>query len=188
MTTTPYTFKRTLVISDVDDTIKISNVNSIIEAAKKLFIKPIEFFDDMVVKYNEWHVTMDFAYVSAGFKQSYDFIKPEMDQKFPKGPLILRSVKLNQRDSTYNFKVNAISEIIESMDNKVALVGDSTQKDAAVYAHLYQKYPSRICKIYIRLILAKQMVKTVAELVKVPTHIQKIFVNGSELPSVIECK
>eukprot|EP00835_Amoeboradix_gromovi_P005635 NODE_550_length_6834_cov_0.214402.p2 type:complete len:310 gc:universal NODE_550_length_6834_cov_0.214402:6421-5492(-) len=176
--------KPILVISDVDDTIKVSNVTNKILAIRRLFIEDFRPFDDIVTKYKEWNDMASFVYLSAGFRQSFQFIVPEILKYFPHGPLILRDVF---SISALKFKIRKGIELLEITDSKAVLVGDSTEVDAQVYATLYHQFPYRICKIFIRLIDDRELSKVYQALNGIPIDIAMIFSDASSLPSKFNC-
>ena len=185
---TSYTLdKPILIISDIDDTIKIANVSQPWEAIRRLFISPFEPFQDVLFKYKQWQSNASFVYLSAGFKQSYSFLKPDLELYFPPGPLILRKFG---KETTFDYKFRMATQLLTTTaSSRVVLIGDATQKDAFVYAALYKRYPHRICKIYIRLISnAKQQLQAVVHaLNQVPQDMVQFFTDAAILPNTINC-
>eukprot|EP00834_Sanchytrium_tribonematis_P003604 NODE_144_length_15804_cov_0.729131.p7 type:complete len:311 gc:universal NODE_144_length_15804_cov_0.729131:3165-4097(+) len=176
--------KAKLVISDIDDTLKISNITSLRKALIALLMQPLQPFQDIVPVMNRWSASnVSFAYISAGFKQSFNFIEPFIHKYFPPGPVLLRSVGLStfmEKDGIFAFKVATILELLSTSDTcNVTLIGDSTQVDAKVYSYIYKLYPSRIDHIFIRLVHAFQAPK-VKEYLKGVPHI--LFSNAAQLP------
>lgn len=149
------------VISDIDDTIKISNVLDKSALLKNTFQKEFQAVPDMAALYKKWHETaenVNFYYVSSSPWQLY----PELDTfmsgaGFPKGAFYLKNFRMKDRSflnlfaDPLAYKVGAIETIIaQAPAKKFILVGDSGEKDPEVYAAILKKYPDRILAIYIR--------------------------------------
>eukprot|EP00834_Sanchytrium_tribonematis_P006688 NODE_516_length_6577_cov_0.589379.p4 type:complete len:313 gc:universal NODE_516_length_6577_cov_0.589379:756-1694(+) len=184
-TSSIYPFHKSLIIiSDIDDTIKIANITHKQAAIHKLFIEPFQPYLDMIPIYQQWASFSQFIYLSAGFKQSYGFIKPDLFKYFPLGPIILRSLDISEifgSSSTYQYKYNKIVEILSVTHQQLVLIGDSTEIDAKIYTDIYLKYPNRICRIMIRIIYQWQVAKVLDSGYLVPPNKFQIFHEAQEL-------
>ena len=156
----------TKIVSDIDDTIKISEVYISKEALlANTFLKPSKVAPkmlDLFKKLKEENPGCSFHYVSGSPKQLYPFLKNFIKTNgFDEGQLILKPFNFDllsgdfynffDSDSTYNHKIKNISKIFEDFKNsKFILVGDSGEKDPEVYAYMYKKYKNQIKNIYIR--------------------------------------
>ncbi len=147
------------VISDIDDTIKISNVTD-----KKQLVKGF-FFDDyhVVAGMPEVYATLQqqfnacFHYVSASPWQLYPTLSPMMQAHYPFGSLSQRHFYIADRSfvqffrSSREYKVNAITDIIERFSGRrFLLIGDSGERDPEVYAEVACRYPKQVAAIFIR--------------------------------------
>ena len=156
----------TMVISDIDDTIKISEVylgNT--ELIRNTFLKEVEIANGMQTLFQEFEANNDnvtFHYVSGSPLQLYDFIHTLLDDNgFKEGSIHLKGLRLNplsselydfiDPDSTYAHKMATIGNMMEKNPNKqFILVGDTGEKDPEVYGKLLELYPAQIKSIYLR--------------------------------------
>ena len=156
----------TKVVSDIDDTIKISEVYISKEALlANTFLKQSRVAPkmlDLFKTFKEENPNCSFHYVSGSPKQLYPFLKEFIKTSgFDEGELVLKPFNFDilggdfynffDSESTYNHKIKNIGKMFEDFKNsKFILVGDSGEKDPEVYAYLYKKYKNQIKKIYIR--------------------------------------
>ncbi|CAF2469265.1 unnamed protein product [Rotaria sp. Silwood2] len=143
------------VISDIDDTIKVSDVLSkrlLLKHTFYSYFKPIEGISDL---YQKWHEQKcQFHYVSASPWQLYPALRCFLAKyNFPIGTMNLRKftwdLKFFKPADTY--KIETISEIIDAYPlRKYICVGDSGELDPEIYSKLYIKYPQSIVHIFIR--------------------------------------
>lgn len=158
-----------IVVSDIDDTILISHATNML---KKLFLllsrnpqqrKP---FEGIAKTYME-HRTVPFFYVSSSEWNLYDFILSFCEyHKFPKGVYLLQDIKL-WRDllqsgaGDHDHKYDKIDSILGFYKNsKLRLVGDSGQKDPALYLRLAGKHTNRIASVHIRDVRKSRRIQT----------------------------
>lgn len=149
------------VISDIDDTIKISNVLDKSALLKNTFQREFQVVPEMSALYKKWRETsgnVNFYYVSSSPWQLYPELEKFMsDAGFPKGAFYLKNFRMKDRSflnlfsDPLAYKIGAIETIIaQAPAKKFILVGDSGEKDPEVYAAVLKKYPDRILAIYIR--------------------------------------
>ncbi len=147
------------VISDIDDTVKLSYVTD----HKKLFessffndFLPVEGMSDL---YRKWEQSgARFHYVSSSPWQLYEPLVDFMNaHDFPNATLSLKQVRFkdetffNLFKSATKTKPQAIEAILKIYPNrKFILLGDSGEKDAEVYASIARNHEPQIAKIYIR--------------------------------------
>lgn len=146
------------VISDIDDTIKISQVLDKEELIQNVFFRKYEPAQGMPLFYK--HLLEQgafFHYVSASPWQLYPSLKPFMDQHYPKGTLSLRYFRITDSSfikfflSSQDYKTKTIRDIIQRYpQHQFVLIGDSGEKDPEVYAQIYSEFPDNIQKILIR--------------------------------------
>ena len=146
------------VISDVDDTIKISDVLDKKALIKNIFVEPYritEGFPDYYKKLKQQGAY--FHYVSASPWQLYPSLKPFMDKHYPQGTVSLRDFRLKDSSlitflqSSVEYKTKQIKQIIERYPkHQFILIGDSGEHDPEVYAEIYKQFPGNILFIQIR--------------------------------------
>src|SRR5205807_10385096 len=134
------------VISDIDDTIKISDVRDRKELLRNTFCRPYCPVPGMAQRYRSWDKSADarFHYVSASPWQLYiplaAFIR---SNGFPEGTFQLKLFRW--KDQTFfdlfrspeKYKMTAIKPLFERFPHrKFVLVGDSGEKDPETYAAL----------------------------------------------------
>lgn len=142
---------KTIVISDIDDTIKMTGVlnNKISVSLKGIFGK--QAFAGMSELYNEFDRMGASIYYVSGSPQMIDgriesFLT---DREFPYPNQ--RFLKDKISSDTYKFKTESIREILNQDPTITAiLIGDDTEHDPHVYHDISQEFPGRIEAIYIR--------------------------------------
>ncbi len=147
------------VISDIDDTIKFTNVSNKQEMLRNAFLKPYQSIDGMASLFRELaSPTTSFHYISSTPWQLYhpiaDFL---IEQDFPEGSIHLRKFAL--KDVTLLKKIFPAHKrkglVIESLlgafpGRNFILFGDSGEKDPEMYGEIARKFPSQIAAICIR--------------------------------------
>ncbi len=143
------------VISDIDDTIKVTKVlnkRSLLKHTFYSYFKPVEGMNDLYQKWSEQRC--QFHYVSASPWQLYPALRSFLEKyQYPMGTMNLRkfswSLKFLKLPDTY--KLETITEIINSYPfRKYICVGDSGELDPEIYAKLFTIYPHNIAHIFIR--------------------------------------
>ncbi|KAI8324493.1 hypothetical protein GQ54DRAFT_296169, partial [Martensiomyces pterosporus] len=148
------------VISDIDDTIKASNITAdkriVLET---VFARPLQAVPGMAELYREWYkLGGEFHYVSNSPWQLYPSLDDFFHQnKFPPGSAHLRSFDPNGLLSVSNFtgtpqmKRDTIEQLFSVFPNrKYIFVGDCGEHDLETYTDLARRFPSRVLRIYIR--------------------------------------
>jgi phosphatidate phosphatase APP1 len=149
-----------IVISDIDDTIKVTAVGNRNAALRNTFLLPFKAVDGMPELYRGWAATnhAEFFYVSASPWQLYaplaDFIHKS---DFPPGAFFLKTVDI--KDKTFfalfenpdQYKPGVIEPLMKRFPHrKFVLVGDSGEQDPEIYAALARKFPGQVSHIFIR--------------------------------------
>jgi hypothetical protein len=148
------------VISDIDDTIKVSEVGDRRALLRKTFLEPFQPVTGMADLYRSWsnHVAVHFFYVSASPWQLYgplsDFVN---SNGFPAGSYLLKDFRWKDR-TFFNlfgqpgkYKVERIESVLERLpEREFVLVGDSGERDPEAYVTLAKKHPKQIRLILIR--------------------------------------
>lgn len=148
------------VISDIDDTIKESNVADKKELLKNTFEKEYLPITGMPALFDIFkRKKADFHYLSASPWQLYRPLSEFISQNYPQGQLHLKKFRL--KDSSIidfifqnqeEYKYNELSAIIEKQAKRnFILVGDTGEKDPEIFAQIAQAYPNKIASVYLRL-------------------------------------
>ncbi len=147
------------VISDIDDTIRVTQINDRRAMVVNTFLLPFKPVPGMAEVYAGWAKShaAEFHYVSASPYQLYEPLAEFMQTNgFPEGTFHLKSVRLKDRtvmdlfDSPEDFKPGRIEPILKLFpEREFVCVGDSGEKDPEVYGALARKYP-QIRRILIR--------------------------------------
>lgn len=152
------------IISDIDDTIKITNVLDKKQFLKNTFVREFQAVPGMAQLYRQWKDrwhNCSFHYVSASTYQLYEELDAfSRSAGFPPATFHLKTIRPKDSSQTLNqllldprnYKVAQIRRIFQEFPQRsFVLVGDSGEKDPEVYASLYHEYgPTRIKAIYIR--------------------------------------
>lgn len=143
---------KTILISDIDDTIKVSNINGPLKGVDSVLNKDVRFaglseiYQNLILQNHQLQV----YYVSSAPKYVMEsrhktFLR---NGNFPQGELVLRVL-----GSSENFKTSAIEKIIEiEKPTKVILVGDNGEHDPQAYRNIQQKYPQVSVQVFIHLV------------------------------------
>ncbi|MDR2207354.1 MAG: App1 family protein [Azoarcus sp.] len=148
------------IVSDVDDTIKISEVLNKKTLVRNTFMKPFQAVPGMA----EWYQEMArdeqhafFHYLTASPVQLYPALSAFMkDANFPPGILHLREstswrTLYGGRKVTVAHKKDTIVRLLTNFPRrKFILIGDSGERDPEIYADIARTYPERILGVHIR--------------------------------------
>ncbi|GJQ29129.1 MAG: hypothetical protein HBSAPP03_10130 [Phycisphaerae bacterium] len=147
------------VVSDIDDTVKVSNVRDRAALLQNTFVRPFEPAPGMAALYQRLHARgAAFHYVSASpwqlFPPLAEFLR---DAGFPPGHWSMREFRLKDRtllalfDDPEQYKMAAIGPLLERWPKRSwVLIGDSGEKDPEAYLALARQHPGRVVKVLIR--------------------------------------
>ena len=154
------------VISDIDDTILVSDVTHLLRAARLLFLQNARArltFPGVAAFYTALQRGVGPAsfnpifYVSSSPWNLYDLLIDFMAfHAIPAGPLFLRDYGIEEPAHTEasghaGHKLLHIEQLLADHPNlPFVLIGDSGQKDPEIYATVAARHPTRIRAIYIR--------------------------------------
>lgn len=150
------------VISDIDDTIKVSQVLDKGELLANTFLREFQPLPGMAVVYRRWAAQgAAFHYVSASPWRLYPALNRFIDQAgFPTGEIQLRYLRIKDRSffafmqASREYKTRTIEALIRRYpERRFILIGDSGENDPAIYAAVARVHPSNVAKIYIHLVL-----------------------------------
>jgi len=147
------------VISDVDDTIKVTEVHDRAALLANTFLREFRPVEGMAEVYRSWARSgAVFHYVSASPWQLYGPLSEFVEtQGFPAGTFHLKPFRLKDASaiefvtSQQDHKNGAIEGILRDFPRRrFVLVGDSGEQDPEVYGAVARRHPSQIVRILIR--------------------------------------
>lgn len=185
------------VISDIDDTIKLTGATDRKEMLNNTFLRPFKNVEGMADLYKTWQQQgCAFHYVSSSPWQLYEPLAEHcIDSNFPAGSMHLRYFRV--RDEMFkrfrmvrrHTKVGIIARILRSIPNRrYILIGDSGEKDPEIYRFLARRFPNRVAAILIRQLPSRPLSGKRREKLKLnnlPVPVQ-IFEDTSEIADVVE--
>lgn len=148
------------VISDIDDTIKITEVRDRKATLRNTFYREFEAVPGMAQLYrgltNEPNAC--FHYVSASPWQLYEPLAALVASNgFPAGTFELKEFRWKDRSffnlfsSPEKYKPGVIEPLLKQFPKRTfVLIGDSGERDPEIYGALARKFPGQIYRIYIR--------------------------------------
>ncbi|MDZ4820825.1 MAG: App1 family protein [Planctomycetota bacterium] len=147
------------IISDIDDTVKVSQVTDRQELLQNTFIRKARAVPKMAERYQGWSARgARFHYVSASPWQLYEPISEFLAaEKFPAGPMEMKQFRLKDSSalaffgSQNVFKTEKIEKILADFPaRKFVLIGDSGEQDPEIFGSLARKHPKQIERVFIR--------------------------------------
>lgn len=147
------------VISDIDDTIKESEVTDRRRLLRNTFLREFEPVEGMAERYREWAAQgAAFHYVSTSPWQLFTCLHELLQRAgFPLGSFHLKTIRLRDPSILRLFvarravKRRWISSIIRMFPQRsFVLVGDSGEKDPEIYGAMARRYPEQVQQIFIR--------------------------------------
>ncbi|MCB9866933.1 MAG: DUF2183 domain-containing protein [Phycisphaerales bacterium] len=149
------------IVSDIDDTIKITEVHDRDKLIENTFFEPMEAVPGMAAFYRALAARSphpDFHYVSASPWQLYQPLQKFLDDSgFPAGSVHLRRLGISLANALDGFvvpddyKEQRIAEIIGAFpERQFMLIGDASERDPEAYAALAKRFPRQVVKIMIR--------------------------------------
>lgn len=179
------------IISDIDDTIKESDVTNKRELLNNTFLREFESVQGMAETYRHWaEGGTCFHYVSSSPWQlftSLDELKSV--HQFPVGTMHLRNFRL--RDQLLKKviirrqgKRAAIERLIKNLPlRRYVLIGDSGEKDPEIYRKICRKHPNSVAAVFIRDLVDRPMESERWQKLKdeLPHGVCELFHNGDDL-------
>ena len=185
------------VISDVDDTIKVSRILQKSELFTNTFVKPYSSVSGMAHRYQQWaEQGATFHYVSGTPWQLYPALSTFMSNEgFPAGSFHLRTIHFWDRRlrnlfaDAHTYKKPPIREILLRYPlRQFVLVGDLGEYDAEIYSELARECPNQVHSIWLRRpdevrIPIEQLRNQLTALFSdLPTIKWGVFEHGDDLP------
>jgi hypothetical protein len=184
------------VLSDVDDTVKVSNVLDKKALLQNTFMKPFqpapgmaEFFQHLADRGAAFH------FVSCSPWHLYPPLKAFLDANgFPKATLNMKRLRLKD-SSLYEFvsppeafKVPQILALLQAYPRRqFVLIGDSGERDPEVYGQIARERPDQVVAILIRNVSNESATSPRWELAfrDVPPERWQLFTTPSEIASLV---
>ena len=147
------------IISDIDDTIKVSNVGDRHQLLANTFLREFQGIEGMAELYNDWFQRgADFHYVSSSPWQLHaPLLDLQTSGGFPRGTIHLRNFQLRnhvvQRALMIrrHGKSTSIKSLLQAFpQRKFILIGDSGEKDPEIYRKICRKYSDQVAGLFIR--------------------------------------
>ncbi len=147
------------VISDIDDTVKDSNVLDRDELVANTFFRPYRAVPGMADLYRAWgDQKAAIIFVTASpwqlFQPLWSFLE---DSGIPAIAMEMREVRLTGATAVdllrgpQTYKVRRIREVLKQFPGRaLVLAGDSGERDPEVYAAVAREFPERVQGIFIR--------------------------------------
>jgi phosphatidate phosphatase APP1 len=183
------------VVSDIDDTIKDSNVLDKRELIRNTFLRDFKPVDGMADAYTAWaRGGAAFHYVSASPWQLYPPLAEFLEQqRFPSGSFQLRHFRIQDGSAwamlhaSQEYKLAAITELLARFPRrKFILVGDTGEHDPEVYGETARRHPGRVQLIAVRNITNEALAnaRLTAAFQGVPSANVRLFNDAAALPSL----
>ena len=147
------------IISDVDDTIKVTNVGNRKELLANTFTREFRSIEGMPALYQKWAARgVSFHYVSASPWPLYSPLVDWIDHDgFPVGTMHLRHIRLRdlrtdrKKETSYRTKLSSVQGLLRQYPyRRFILIGDSGERDAELYAEITRDFGDQISFVGIR--------------------------------------
>ncbi|CAM1509283.1 Fc.00g030220.m01.CDS01 [Cosmosporella sp. VM-42] len=151
------------IISDIDDTIKLTMTSDPLGILRETFVNPPTPITGMPELYSEIQSILPedtpWFYLSASPYNLYPLLRGFRDKFYPPGTMILRDSSWKTiagllsalTMGTEEYKVDRMKKVNSWLpERKMIVIGDSTQSDPEAYGELYRTVPGWINLILIR--------------------------------------
>lgn len=150
------------IVSDLDDTIKITNSGNILHSSYRGVFKTSVFTGMPQLLAEMRNYTNELHIVTA----SPDIIRSKVIETLNKHSikyesLIMRSIRKPQ--GKFDYKVAKIKEIMEKNSDDFIFLGDDVGMDPEVYVEITRLYPNRVLESYIHVINNREIPKGVTK-------------------------
>jgi hypothetical protein len=187
------------VISDIDDTVKVTNVGNRRELLANTLLREFSAVPGMAEVYRRWQEAgTAFHYVSASPWQLATCLGGFLrDAGLPSGSMHLKlfrlkdSTPLRRLPSRKRSKRRTIEQIMEDFPRrKFLLVGDSGERDPEVYAEVARRHPDRVAGVAIRRVdgkLSREKVQSRLDRLarRVPGGRWHVFSDAADLGNIV---
>lgn len=187
------------VISDIDDTVKLTNVGDRRELLANTFLRQFRAVPGMVDLYREWHAAgTAFHYVSASPWQLAGCLAGFFeDSGLPTGSMHLSlfrlkdTTPLGRLPSKKRSKRRSIERILADFPGRrFVLIGDSGEKDPEIYTAVARRFPQQVAAIAIREVAGRHRKKNLLDRLarlnrRLPEGLLRPFREADELGSLL---
>ena len=185
------------VISDIDDTIKISDVLNHGALVRRTFLQPFEAVSGMAEVYRAWAANgAQFHYVSASPWQLHlPLLEFTGTNNFPSGSWHMKQWRLKDRtfrslfENPEIYKKETISPLLRQFPQRhFVLVGDSGERDPEAYAALAREFPAQIKAIFIRDVTGQgaDAERYLTNFTGLPRDLWRVFKEPSEIAPLLK--
>ncbi len=181
------------IISDIDDTVKVTHVCNCRRMMALTFLEPFEAVQGMAARYRGWAAAgAAFHFISSSPWPLYEPLQAFLSQAgFPPATASLKNVSLRDR-SIRNFLANSTRTKPPAIDalfaafpgRRFVLIGDDVENDARIYADVVRRHPGRVACIFIRHTegYPRSAGRAYRALIGVEPGLWQIFGDAAELP------
>jgi phosphatidate phosphatase APP1 len=181
------------VVSDIDDTIKVTGVRDRRELLANTFLRPFTAVEGMAAAYRKWEARgAVFHYLSGSPWELAGVLTDFLVREgFPKGGFHLRKIDYDpagvQRlaDPPTGLKNEAITALFDRYPRRrFILVGDSGERDPEIYGELARSRPGRVERIWIRDVTGegRGSPRYAEAFANLPAERWELFSAGGDLP------
>lgn len=185
----------TIVISDIDDTIKVTEVTDHRRLLSRTFLEPFEAVPGMADVYQRWaDQGAAIHLVSNGPWQLYPQLSELFEREgFPNASWSMRVFRLKDRTGVSfllgggTHKLDEIARCIERYPEwSFVLVGDMSERDPQIYGEIARLHPDRITHILLRNVTEEtsDSPRLREALNNVPADRWRLFTDAAELADV----
>jgi phosphatidate phosphatase APP1 len=185
------------VISDIDDTIKLTQVSDRRATLRHTFLEPFQPVPGMAEAYHGWaqQCGAQFFYVSASPWQLFSPLDAFLRTNgFPSGAFYLKKFRwkdesaLSLFDSPEKYKPTIIEPLLQQFPKRnFVLVGDSGERDPEIYGVLAREHPDQIKRILIRDVTGEEAAseRYKSAFRDLPPGLWKIFRDAAEIKDAV---
>lgn len=170
------------IISDMDETVLQTGLDSFLRwkvilntftagSKKRIPLAGAQEFYSMLVGGRSGDAENPIFYLSNSPWNLYDYLTSFLEyHKFPKGPLLLRDIGLENKKKTSFLEGNKfvkISHILKTYPElPFVLIGDGEDLDPEIYLEIAKQFPEQIMAIYIRSVTDEKKTLRIARLIE----------------------
>jgi phosphatidate phosphatase APP1 len=149
-----------IVISDFDDTIKRTNVDS---SGRALYhsIFTQRMFPGMNDLFHTMETYTGGLYILSNSPNALRFNILKLIEKHNLNPLEVKTRKLPKDRDGFKYKYDYVVGKIKNLNTKVILVGDDVGEDPEVYAKVKENYPANVAAVYIHIVKKREIPSSV---------------------------
>jgi hypothetical protein len=139
------------IVSDLDDTIKITNSGDTVDGAINAALKSDVFTGMTEFFFGTQDYTSDLHILSA----SPRVLKLKIESTLKKRQIQYKSIilrNLTKNETKFDYKVAALKKLLDKSADDFIFIGDDVGQDPEAYAKIQELYPNRVLAIYIHVV------------------------------------